>query len=203
MFHGLLDYFQKPPLGGRPNTKPRDHDTLNAHNRWFILFYHVWEPVWIESIKTTFGWGPGHIWLHTTLEHPWPHYMTSEVCWDDVWTLPFGLSQTSQSRLLAHVWSGPKLVIDSLSPSIQWIEEKVGGGRFILFYHVRARMNRNSSKRHSTEGPGHIWLHTTLEDPWPRYMISEVCWEGISTLPFGLSQLHGRGSWLVHEVALS
>ena len=159
--------------------------------------------VWIESIKTTFGWGPGHIWLHTTLEHPWPHYMTSEVCWDDVWTLPFGLSQTSQSRLLAHVWSGPKLVIDSLSPSIQWIEEKVGGGRFILFYHVRARMNRNSSKRHSTEGPGHIWLHTTLEDPWPRYMISEVCWEGVSTLPFGLSQLHGRGSWLVHEVALS
>ena len=39
MFHGRLDYFQKPPLGGRPNTKPEgDHGTLNAHNRWFILF---------------------------------------------------------------------------------------------------------------------------------------------------------------------
>ena len=27
MFHGHLDYFQKPPLGGRPNTKPGDHGT--------------------------------------------------------------------------------------------------------------------------------------------------------------------------------
>jgi hypothetical protein len=28
-------------LGGRPNTKPGDRGTLNAHNRWFILFRHV------------------------------------------------------------------------------------------------------------------------------------------------------------------
>ena len=34
-------YVQKPPLGGRPNTKPGDHGTPNAHKRWFILFYHV------------------------------------------------------------------------------------------------------------------------------------------------------------------
>ena len=27
MFHGHLDCFQKPPLGGRPNRKPRDHGT--------------------------------------------------------------------------------------------------------------------------------------------------------------------------------
>ena len=33
MFHGHLDYFQKPPLGGRPNTKLGDHGTPNAHNR--------------------------------------------------------------------------------------------------------------------------------------------------------------------------
>ena len=38
-------------LGGRPNTKPMgDHDTPNAHNRWFILFYHVWESAWIEIL---------------------------------------------------------------------------------------------------------------------------------------------------------
>jgi hypothetical protein len=36
--HDHVDYFQKPPLGGKPNTKPRDHGTLNAHNRSFILF---------------------------------------------------------------------------------------------------------------------------------------------------------------------
>ena len=28
----LLDYFKKPPLGGRPITKLGDHDTPNAHN---------------------------------------------------------------------------------------------------------------------------------------------------------------------------
>jgi hypothetical protein len=33
MFQGSLDYFQKPPLGGKPNTKPRDHGTPNDHNR--------------------------------------------------------------------------------------------------------------------------------------------------------------------------
>jgi hypothetical protein len=38
MLHSHLDYFQKPPLGDRPNTKPRDHGTPNAHNRCFIWF---------------------------------------------------------------------------------------------------------------------------------------------------------------------
>ena len=47
-FHGHLDYCQKPPLGGRPNTNPGDHGTPNAHNHWFILFYHVWGPAWIK-----------------------------------------------------------------------------------------------------------------------------------------------------------
>jgi hypothetical protein len=41
MFHGHLDYFLKPSLEGRPNTKPRDHDISDTHNCWFILFYHV------------------------------------------------------------------------------------------------------------------------------------------------------------------
>jgi hypothetical protein len=44
MFHGHLDYFEKPPLGGRPNTKPGDHGTPKTHNRWIILFYHVCGP---------------------------------------------------------------------------------------------------------------------------------------------------------------
>jgi hypothetical protein len=30
VFHGHLDYFQKPPLGGRPDTKPGDHGKMNA-----------------------------------------------------------------------------------------------------------------------------------------------------------------------------
>jgi hypothetical protein len=50
-------------------------------------------------------------------------------------------------------------------------------------------------------GPGHIWLHTTLEDRLPHYMILEVSWDNLSRLSFGLSQFHGHGSWLVCEVA--
>jgi hypothetical protein len=37
MFHAHLDYFQKPPLGSKPNTKLEHHNAPNAHNRWFIL----------------------------------------------------------------------------------------------------------------------------------------------------------------------
>ena len=44
MFHGHLDYFQKPALGGRPNKTSGDHGTSNAHNHWFILFYRVRGP---------------------------------------------------------------------------------------------------------------------------------------------------------------
>jgi hypothetical protein len=40
MFHGHLDYFRRPPLGGRPNTNQLgDHGTPNAHNRGFLLFF--------------------------------------------------------------------------------------------------------------------------------------------------------------------
>ena len=47
-----LGFFLKPPLGGRPNTKPGgDHGTSNTHNDWFILIYHAWGvwglPAWI------------------------------------------------------------------------------------------------------------------------------------------------------------
>ena len=91
MFHGDLDYFQKPLLVGRSNTKPGVHSTLNAHIYWFILFNYVWGPAWINLIEIAFGRGPGHTWLHT-----WgfvTHYMILEVSWDGLWTLPFGLSQ--------------------------------------------------------------------------------------------------------------
>ena len=51
-------------------------------------------------------------------------------------------------------------------------------------------------------GPSHIRPHTKLEGVWPHYMILEVCWDGLWTLSFGLSQFHGHRSWLVCEVAL-
>ena len=56
------------------NTKPWDHITTNAHNRWFILSYHVWEPAWIEI-----NWNS--IWLRA-----WSH-MASRYTWGSVTTL--------------------------------------------------------------------------------------------------------------------
>ena len=44
MFHGHLDCFQTPPLGGRPNTKPDDHGSLNAHNHWYFTIVVVTPP---------------------------------------------------------------------------------------------------------------------------------------------------------------
>jgi hypothetical protein len=43
MFHGHLDYFQKPPLEGRPKTKPEDHGTLKRSQPlvYPLFFYHV------------------------------------------------------------------------------------------------------------------------------------------------------------------
>ena len=92
MFHDYFDYSQKPLLGGRSDTKPGDHGTPNVHNRWFIIFYHVWRPAWIFFTKMTFGWGSNHIWLHTILEDPWPwfwRYLGTAFGH----TLSFGLSQ--------------------------------------------------------------------------------------------------------------
>jgi hypothetical protein len=87
-----LDYFQILPLGGRPNTKPRDHGTMNTHNCWFVLYYHVRWPAWIK-IHWNNMWL--RAWLHMTshtLEGPWPNYMILKVCWDGLWTLSFWLS---------------------------------------------------------------------------------------------------------------
>ena len=51
------------------------------------------DPQEYNFIEITFGWGANHIWLHTKLVDPWPHYMTLEVPWDGFGTLSFGLSQ--------------------------------------------------------------------------------------------------------------
>ena len=94
MFHGHLDYFQKPFLGGRPTLKLGDHGIPNVHNHWFVLFDHVWGPAWIDM-----HWNS--IWLrarsHMTSHCTWGSVTTLlhdlEVSWDNLWTLSFGLSQ--------------------------------------------------------------------------------------------------------------
>jgi hypothetical protein len=105
-FHGHLDYFQKPSLGGRSNTKPGDYGTLNAHNCWFILFYHMWGPARRELLWNS-------IWLRAR------SHMASHYIWGSVTTLHefggvlgrpldtfFWALTISWSWLLARVWSG-------------------------------------------------------------------------------------------------
>ena len=103
MFHGHLDYSQKPPLGGRSKTKPGDHGNPNAHNCWFTLFYHVWRPAWIEIHWNSLG----HIWLHTTLESSVTslHDFESVLGWPLI-TFFWALT-VSWSQLLARVWCDP------------------------------------------------------------------------------------------------
>ena len=74
-----------------------------------------------------------------------------------------------------------------------------------LFYFIMCedRHDQNFIEIAFDSLPDHIWLHTTLEDLWPQYMILEVSWDGLWTLSFGLSQFHGHGSWLMCEVILS
>ena len=74
MFHGHLDYFKKPPLGGRSNTKLGYHGTPNIHNRWFILIYHVQGPAWVEI-----HWNNN--WLRAQ------SHLTSHYTWGSVTTL--------------------------------------------------------------------------------------------------------------------
>ena len=92
MFHGHLDYFQNPPFGCRPNTKPGNHGTSNANNRWFILFYHVWGHAWIEI-----HWNSIRL---RARSHMASHYTWG---WDGHWTLSFGLSQIHGSWLVCEV----------------------------------------------------------------------------------------------------
>jgi hypothetical protein len=74
IFHGLLDYIQKPPLGGRPNTN-RETIALPMFTTvdlsYFIL---VWGPTWIEI-----HWNS--IWLR-----PQSH-MASHYTWGSMTTL--------------------------------------------------------------------------------------------------------------------
>ena len=127
MFHGHLDYFQKSPLVGRPNIKPGDHGTLNAHNHYYIIFYYVWGFAWLNIYWNS-------IWLRVQSR------MTSHYTWVSVTTLhDFGgvlgwpldtfiwALTMSWSRLLARVWSSSKIWTQNRPYCVVW-------HRLIVYY---------------------------------------------------------------------
>ena len=114
-----LELFLKPPLGSIPDTKPEDHGTPNTRNCWFILLYHVWGPTWIDI-----HWNS--IWLkarsHMTSHYTWGSMITLHdfglvLGWP--WDTFFWALTNSWSRLLARVWSGPKLSPDTGEETIR------------------------------------------------------------------------------------
>jgi hypothetical protein len=91
MFRGHLDYFRKPPLGGRPHKNLGDHGTPNAHHRWLFLFYHVWGPAWIKT-----HWKS--IWLRVQSR------MASHNTWEFV-TTPHDLGDVFRRPLDTFFWA--------------------------------------------------------------------------------------------------
>ena len=89
----------------RPNTKPEDHGTLNAHNRWFILFYHVthmkrnWLKWHLVEGPVTYDF-TRHLSIRYHTTWFWRRVRTTSDTF--LWALTI-----SWSRLLARVWGGP------------------------------------------------------------------------------------------------
>ena len=49
-------------------------------------------------------------------------------------------------------------------------------------------------------GPSHTWVHNTLDDPWPHYMILEVCcWDSLLDTLFWAPTIQTYSFWLVCE----
>ena len=155
MFHGHLDYFQKPLLGGRPNTKPGDHGTLNAHNCWFILFHQVWGSAWKEI-----HWNS--IWLRAG-SHMTSHYtrgfLTTPHDFGGEFGRPldafFWALTISRSQLLARVWSGrPKysqtifvgLSVNSFDDVCDIHFEGFENFRFLIWLYYQTRKFRSQKK---------------------------------------------------------
>ena len=68
----------------------------------------------------------------------------------------------------------------------------------LIISYVKTCMNRKSLKQHLVEA---MVTHYTRGSV-TTLMNLEVCWDGLWTLSFELSQFHGHGYWLVCEVAL-
>ena len=166
----------------------------------------------------------GHF-THTT-ESPWPLHFRHSHWWERRSQSKFASHYARGTKWSMWMQDGCKAYMDSYMASngscfmVTWnifnLEvgdqtQKLGdhgtpNGHnclIILFYHVW--------------GPtwieihwNNIWLtvrshmtYTTLEGPWPHYIILKVSWESLWTLSFGPSQFLGHGSWLMCGVALS
>ena len=105
--------FKKSLFEGKLNTKPGDHGILNAHNYWFILFYHVWGLAQIEIHCNS-------IWLRTR------SHMASHYTWRLVTTIHdfesvFGQPLDTLFWALTIWWSRSWLMCEvALITNVMW-----------------------------------------------------------------------------------
>ena len=133
-----LNIFKNHLLEVKSNIKPGDHGPPKSHNHWFIIFIMYKEnPVCIKknTIEIAFGWGPGHLWLHATLEGPWPHYMIPEVSLGRPLNTSFGLSHF----LGLDSWLTCKVVLRA-SEAITVLQHKPGRSHFPMFVSKSSRL---------------------------------------------------------------
>ena len=135
--------------------------------------------------------GAGPSLLHTTLDGPTEYIskckMDVKSTWIPTWRQP------------DHVFMVTCFII--LEVGLTQSREVVALQIFILFYHVWGHARIEIHGNCIWLKIGHIWLHTTLEGPWPHSMLLGVSRDGLWTLLFGLSQSQCHNSWLVCEVA--
>ena len=140
----VLDHFQKPSLGGRLNTKPGDHGTLNAHNFWFTLFYHVWGPAWIEN-----HWN--NIWLRD-----WSH-MTSHYTWGPVTPRHASGGVLGRRPLDTFLLGSHNFTVTALGSWLKWPL------RMLFFFFSFFWDKRPTCQRHNTRGS---WPHGKFYVKW-------------------------------------
>ena len=143
MLHDHLDYFQESSLGGRPTTKPGDHVTRNAHNRWFVPLYHLWGPAWSE-IHWNCNWWRAR--THMASHYTWGSTVTILRDFGGVLgrlldTLPLGshnlmvtaLGSCVKVALSVCVW----LVEDmaTLAHAGSWVFKSTGSYILLLHFH--------------------------------------------------------------------
>jgi hypothetical protein len=132
IFHGHLDYFQKPPLGGRLNTKLEDHGTPKP--RWFIIL-HSWESSLYCSLLNIISVFTraltslhccGFEFLQGWASSPGPAIMACQVQGPKDRHLDLGLNFWCPSQIVCTYLLGIRfrvlfLIVDSITPYyFQW-----------------------------------------------------------------------------------
>ena len=137
-----------------------------------------WKSILLRTkshMTSHYTWGPG------TLEDLLPQSMVTEVSWDGIGTLSFGLSQSpGHTRGLVTTILGYGSVLGRHWDTFFW-------ALTISRSHLRTHDNKSIVTEVSWDS---LWtlllgfhnLAATLEDPWSQSMVMEVSWDSLWTL---------------------